>query len=80
MKSNSIFSTAWKALRIIYKLYPIAIEIYEQYKGRSLSDKRRKPITDIKNAANAQGIVIGNTEAELVRSAIHYAAAKEGRQ
>ena len=82
MKIKSLLVTIWKVSKIIYELYPIGVEIYKKYEGRSMtiSDKRRKPLTEIKNKAKASGVIIGNTEAELIRSAIHYVTVKEGRR
>ena len=80
MKFKLSLPTIWKAIKVIHRLYPIAIQVYEEFRGKPLAEKRRSPITDIKREANKKGIVIGNTEAELVRSAIHFAEAKKGRQ
>jgi len=82
MKIN-VAKVAWRAVRIIFKLYPIVSQVYTV-----LAEKKGDKIT--KTTANAAceaiigtakdcGMKIGHTEAELVRSAIHYAAAKSDR-
>ena len=81
MTLPSIIKTGWLIFRIIRKLYPIAIEVYEKYKGKSLGRRMKNaPVREIKEKANAQGFYIGNTEAEIIRSAIHYAKDKKWRR
>jgi len=81
MISPSVLKIGWLVFRIIRKLYPIGKEVFNSYQGKSLGNRMKSaPIRDIKNKANAEGFAIGNTEAELIRSAIHYAVDKKSRR
>lgn len=68
------------ALMVIQKLSPIALEVYQ-----AVQDPRQPEATPetalalIQAKARAEGFQIGHTEAELVRSALHYALAKGAR-
>jgi hypothetical protein len=79
MISIPVLKIAWSAFRVIKALYPIGQSVYDAYQGHSNSSKKTKPLTAIKKLAKDQGINIGNTEAELIRSAIHYAEGKVAR-
>ena len=81
MISPNVIRIGWLVFRIIRKLYPIGKEVFDQYKGKNLGRRMKNaPVRDIKNKANAQGFAIGNTEAEIIRSAIHYAKDKKWRR
>jgi len=68
------------AMQVLWRIVPIALDVY-----KAVSDPNRPEVTAadalewIKKSADARGLVIGNTEAELARSAVHYALAKDGR-
>ena len=79
MISPQILQTAWWVFKIIRKLYPIGREIFDKYQGTPVA-KKVKPVKEIKEKANAEGFAIGNTEAELIRSAIHYVVDKKDRR
>ena len=81
MISPSVIQTGWLIFKIIRKLYPIGKEVYDKYKGKSLGRRMKNaPVREIKEKANAQGFFIGNTEAEIIRSAIHYVLDKKWRR
>jgi hypothetical protein len=81
MISPKVLQIGWLVFRVIRKLYPIGREVFESYQGKSLGRRMKNaPIRDIKNKANAEGFEIGNTEAELIRSAIHYVVDKKFRR
>ena len=81
MISPNVIRIGWSVFRIIRKLYPIGKEVFDQYKGKNLGRRMKNaPVRDIKNKANAQGFAIGNTEAEIIRSAIHYVVDKKDRR
>ena len=80
MIAPSVIKIGWLAFKVIKALYPIGISVYEAYQGHTLNSRKSRPVTTIKRLAKSQGIEIGHTEAELVRSAIHYAVAKTSRQ
>ena len=67
-------------LSVIQKLYPIGKEIYEAVNDPAKPQVQADQAIDlIKEKAKAEGLDIGHTEAELVRSAIHFAKAKGKR-
>ena len=67
-------------LSVIQKLYPIGKEIYESVSDPAKPHVQANQAIDlIKEKAKAEGLYIGHTEAELVRSAIHFAKAKGKR-
>ena len=78
-----MFTVVWRALRIIRLLYPIASQVYDIIAGKKqkhVSIRQSKgAIESIIIAAKRKGINIGHTEAELVRSAIHYVKTKGER-
>ena len=67
-------------LLVISKRYPIARDIYESVNDPAKPEiQADRAIYLIKEKAGKEGIHIGHTEAELVRSAIHFAKAKSKR-
>jgi len=67
-------------LSVIQKLFPIGKEIYEAVNDPAQPHVQANQAIDlIKQKAKAEGLDIGHTEAELVRSAIHFAKAKVKR-
>ena len=76
----SVFEVISLGLLVINKLYPIARDIYD---GVNDPDKPEisadKAVDLIKEKAGKEGLYIGRTEAELVRSALHFARAKSKR-
>ena len=76
----SVFEVISLGLLVINKLYPIAKEIYDEVNDPAKPDiKQGNAIDLIKEKASKEGMYIGHTEAELVRSAIHFAKAKSKR-
>ena len=67
-------------LLVINKLYPVAKDIYEAVNDPDQPEIQADKATElIKEKAREKGLSIGHTEAELVRSAIHFARAKSKR-
>jgi len=67
-------------IQVLLKLLPIAKDVYAAVQDTQQSDIQANNALDhIKARAAAQGWAIGHTEAELVRSALHYAEAKADR-
>ena len=79
MISPTVIQIGWLVFRIIRKLYPIGREVFDKYQDTP-TGKKVKPVREIKEKANAEGFNIGNTEAELIRSAIHYVVDKKSRR
>ena len=81
MISPTVLKIGWLVFKVIKALYPIGRDVFDEYQGKNI-DRRRKndPVRKIKARANAQGFNIGNTEAELIRSAIHYVVDKKDRR
>ncbi|MGA1824406.1 MAG: hypothetical protein ACMUIP_07045 [bacterium] len=76
----SVFEVISLGLLVINKLYPIARDIYDGVSDPEKPDVKVEDALDlIKEKASRQGLYIGRTEAELVRSAIHFARAKSKR-
>ena len=74
------FEVITLGLSVIQKLYPIAKDIYESVNDPGKPEIKADKATDlIKEKAKEKGLNIGHTEAELVRSAIHFAKAKGKR-
>jgi len=74
------FEVLTLCLSVIQKLYPIGKEIYEAVSDPAQPHVQADQAIDmIKQKAKAEGLDIGHTEAELVRSAIHFAKAKVKR-
>ena len=66
--------------QVLWKLLPIAREVYAMVQDPARPDVTPDTAVDwIKSKAEAAGMPIGNTEAELARSALHYAVAKGER-
>ena len=73
----SVFEVISLGLLVINKLYPIARDIYDGVSDPEKPDvKAEDALNLIKEKASKEGLYIGHTEAELVRSAIHFARAK----
>jgi len=67
-------------IQVLLKLLPIAKDVYAAVQDPQQPDIQASNALDqIKARAAAQGWPIGHTEAELVRSAVHYAEAKANR-
>lgn len=76
----AIFEIISLVVTVITKLYPIAKEVYDAINDPEQPEAKSENALDmIKDKAAISGLVIGNTEAELVRSAIHLAEAKTSR-
>ncbi|MGA1825717.1 MAG: hypothetical protein ACMUIP_13765 [bacterium] len=76
----SVFEVISLGLLVINKLYPIARDIYDGVSDPEKPDVKADNAIDlIKEKAGKEGLYIGHTEAELVRSAIHFARAKSKR-
>ena len=76
----SVFEVISLGLLVINKLYPIARDIYDGVSDPEKPDvKAEDALNLIKEKARKKGLYIGHTEAELVRSAIHFARAKSKR-
>ena len=74
------FEVITLGLSVIQKLYPIAKEIYEAVSDPGKPEiQSGNAIEHIKERAKKEGLQIGHTEAEMVRSAIHFAKAKTKR-
>ena len=68
------------AIQVLLKLLPIARDVYDAVNDPAQPDMQAGNALDhIKTRAATQGFPIGTTEAELVRSAVHYAQAKAHR-
>ena len=64
-------------IQVLLKLLPIAREVYAAVQDPAQPDiQTSNALEHIQARAAAQGWPIGHTEAELVRSALHYAEAK----
>ena len=79
----SSWTVVWRAIKIIRILYPIVTRVYNTFKGKhplgmNKHNVARADQVIIKLASKA-GLNVGHTEAELVRSAIHYVRAKSDR-
>ena len=65
---------------VMTKLVPIAILVYRAANNQhNPSITKENALEMIIAQASLQGLMIGNTEAELARSAVHLAEAKKGR-
>lgn len=76
----SVFEVITLGISVINKLYPVAKEIYDGVNDPSQPKVQADNAIDlIKEKAKEKGLDIGHTEAEFVRSAIHFAKAKGSR-
>lgn len=64
---------------VLYRLLPIALDVYRAVKDPDKPEKAEDALDLIINQAKGQGLQIGHTEAELARSAVHFAQAKKER-
>lgn len=68
------------ATTVITRLLPIAEDVYDAVKDRKQPKVTAdKALSLIKRKAKKQGLVVGNTEAELARTAVHFARSKKRR-
>jgi len=68
------------AIQVLLKLLPIAKEVYAAVQDPAQPDVQAgNALNHIQARAAAQGLAISHTEAELARSALHYAVAKTVR-
>mgnify|MGYP001613829397 CR=1 FL=1 len=76
----STFAIITLIAQVLWKLLPIAREVYQMVQDPAKPDVTAENALDwIKTMANGQGLAIGDTEAELARSALHYALGKADR-
>ncbi len=68
------------AIKVLRRIVPAAIGIYNDVNDSQKPDITKDNAVDlIKKCAVKKGLEIGNTEAELARTAIHYAISKTDR-
>ena len=68
------------AVHVLLKIVPLVMDVYQKVNDPKQPEFTADNALDmIKAAAGAAGHPIGNTEAELARSAVHFALAKAVR-
>lgn len=68
------------ASSVITRLLPIAESVYDAVKDKKQPKATAdKALALIKRQAKKQGLTVGNTEAELARTALHFALSKKRR-
>lgn len=74
-----MLQTILLVLPVIIKLWPIAKEIYQMVADPDRPEQPEDALDLIVDRAKEEGLHIGHTEAELVRSAVHFVTAKKER-
>lgn len=64
---------------VIERLWPIAKEVYQMVADPDRPEQPEDALDLIIDRAKEEGLEIGHTEAELVRSAVHFVQSKKER-